>query len=210
MAKKPTQLFIAIVAVVAAAGWAYYSASGPSQKFDLTPYNALGTGVAEETIKLLGNKGQVVIFAPDTSEFDDPVVEGQLSYFERAIKKSGVTIMATLRFKLTAMERMETGGAVPGAQVAKAMQDHSNVAAVVLFCAFPQDYAAPKPGGPKFIVASGYMPAYRNLVESRVIAAAIVPRFDSAKTARKPQTLREWFDEEFLVITPENLASLPY
>ena len=211
MAKKPIQLFLAIVAVAGAAGWAYYTSSGPSQKFDLTPYNALGAGVAEETAKLLGNKGQLVAIAPDTSELENPAMDGQLTSFERALKKSGMTLAATARFKLTAMERMGTGGAVPGTQLAKVMQEHPGAAAVVLFCPFPQDYSPAKPGDPKFIVASGYMPGYRKLLESRVIAAAIVPQFDrSATPGKKPQTLRECFDEEFLVITPENLASLPY
>lgn len=211
MGKKPIQLIFAFVVVVVAAVWAYHNASGPSQKFDLTPYNALGAGVAGETAKLLGGKGQVVVVAPDTSEFKDPVMDGQLATFEQEIKRSGVTIAGTAKFKLTAMERMGSGGAVPSAFLAKAVQDHSSAGVVVLFCPFPADYSTAKSDGPKFIVASSYLPSYRKLLESRAIAAAIVPKFDrSAPAASKPKTLQESFEEEFLVITPGNLTSLPY
>jgi hypothetical protein len=60
-------------------------------------------------------------------------------------------------------------------------------------------------------VASGYLPGYRKLLEAQAIHLAIVPRFDrSAPPAKIPQTLREWFDSQFLVITPDNTATLPY
>ena len=210
MAKKPIQLIVALVAV-AAAGWAYFNASDPSQKFDLTPYNALGAGVAEETVRLIGNSGAVVVVAPDTSEYKDPVVDGQLAAFEGVLKKSGMTVAAKARFKLTAMERMGSGGAVPSGVLANAVRDNPNAAAVVLFCPFPQDYTGQKSDGPKFIVASGYLPSYRKLLESRTIAAAIVPKFDrSTEASEKKQTLRERFDEEFQVFTHDNLAKLPY
>lgn len=211
MAKKPIQLIVALVAVVAAMGWAYFNSSDSSQKFDLTPYNALGAGAAEETGRLIGNSGAVVVIAPDTSEYKDPVIDGQLAAFEGVLKKSGMTIAAKARFKLTAMERMGSGGAVPSGILAAAVRDNPNAAAVVLFCPFPSDYTGPKSGGPKFIVASGYLPSYRKLLESQTIAAAIVPKFDrSTEASKKKQTLRERFDEEFLVFTHDNLAKLPY
>ncbi|MEO6034443.1 MAG: hypothetical protein ABIQ35_04230 [Verrucomicrobiota bacterium] len=211
MAKKQIQLLIAVVVVIAAAGWAYRSNSGPSVKFDLTPYNALGNGTAAVTAKLIGNQGQVVVVALDTREFNDPVMEGQLKSFEQALQKTRVKIAGTTRFKLTPMERMGTGGAVPAALLAKAMQEHPGLSALVLFCPYPMDFVPPKPGEPKFVVASGYLPVYRRLIEAQLISAAIVPRFDRAETTSpKAKTLKDSFEEEFVVVTPENLTSLPY
>ena len=215
MAKKTIVALISILAIAGAAAWIYYRQSGPSQRFDLSPYHALGAGVAEETAKLLGKKGQVVVIAPDTSPNPNPSVEGELDSFQEALKKNGLAVAATVRFKLTPLERMGTGGAVPGDQLFKVLQSHPNVGAVVLFCGFPtlapQDYDALRQSRVKFVVASGYLPGYRNLLETQVIHLAVVPRFDrDSSSAKKPQTLREWFESEFVVVTPGTTATLPY
>ncbi len=215
MVKQTMGVLMAILAIAGSAAWIYYGPSSGSQKFDLNPYHALGAGVAEETAQLFGSKGQVVVIAPGNSEFKNPAVEGQLNSFQKTLKKSGVAIAATVKFKLTPLESMTTGGAVPRDQFLKVLQSHPNVGAVVLFCGFPQlasqDYDALKQSRAKFVVASGYMPDYRQLLEAQVIHLAIVPQFDrSPTTAKKPQTLQEWFESEFVVIRPGNTANLPY
>jgi hypothetical protein len=216
MIKKTMGPVIAILAIAGAAVWIYRSQSGASQKFDLSPYHALGAGAAEETAKLLGNKGQVVVMAHDTTEFKNPAVDGQLKSFQQTLKKNnGMSIAATLRFKLTPMERMATGGAAPRDLFLNALQSHSNLGAVVLFCGFPpltlSDYDTLKQSGTKVVVVSGYLPAYRRLLEAQLIHLAIVPQFDRSTTpAKEPKTLREWFEQDFLVITPDNTATLPY
>ena len=215
MIKKTIGPLIAILVIAAAAVWIYRSQSGGSLKFDLNPYRVLGSGAAEETAKLLGNKGQVLVIAPDTSQFKNPAVEGELDSFQKTLKKSGMTVAAVVSFKVTPMERMATGGAVPRDQFLNALQSHPNVGAVVLFCGFPsfapQDYDTLKQSSTKFVVASGYLPVYRKLLEAQVIHLAIVPQFErSDAPAKEPKTLREWFEQEFLVITPANTATLPY
>jgi len=215
MIKKTIGPVIAIIAIVGAALWIYRSMSGAPETFDLSTYNALGAGAAEETARLLGNKGQVVVIAPDTSEFKNPAVESQVDSFQKTAKKSGLTIAATVRFKVTPMESMALGGAVPRDRFLSALQSHPNTSAVILFCAFPSlaspDYDVLKSGGTKCVVASGYLPGYRNLLNAQVIHVAIVPKFDRSETpAKEPKTLREWFEQEFLVITPGKTASLPY
>ncbi len=206
---------LAILVIAGAVAWIYRSQSGSSQKFDLNPYHALGAGVAEETVKLLGNKGSVVVMSPDTSAFKNAAIDGQLDSFQKTLAKSGLTIAATVKFKLTPMERMATGGAVPRDQFLQVLQSHPNVGAVVLFCAFPplasQDYDALTKSGAKVVVASGYVSFYRKLLEAQVIHLAIVPQFDRPATpGNPPQTLRGWFEQEFLVITSANTATLPY
>ncbi len=215
MAKKIIVAIIALVLIAVGAKWIYTGLSNGPEAFDLGPYQALGMGTAEETAKLLGNKGQVVVIAPDTSESKNPAVESELSYFQKTVKKSGLTIASTMRFKVTPMESMALGGAVSADRFLKELQSHPNVGAVVLFCAFPplapQDYDVLKKSGAKVVVASGYLPSYRNLLSAQLIQVAIVPRFDSAEaTGKEPKTLREWFERDFQVITPATTATLPY
>src|SRR5205809_4246759 len=116
MIKKTIVPLVCLLLIAGAAAWIYYHQSGPSQRFDLSPYHALGAGVAEESAKLLGKKGRLIVIAPDTRQNPNPSVEGELSSFEEAIKKSGLTVAEDVRFRLTPQERMGTGGAVPDDQ----------------------------------------------------------------------------------------------
>lgn len=214
MTKKKIGGLIAILAIAGGTAGIYYSQSDASRKFDLNPYNALGAGVAEETAKLLGSKGQVIVIEPDTGEFKNPAVEGQRNAFQKTLKKKGITIATTVKFKLTPMERMATGGAVPRDQFLNVLQGHANTGAIILFCGFPQlttqDYDTLKQSGAKVVVASGYVPGYRNLLEAQVIHLAIVPQFDRTSTpTKKPQTVLERFESEFVVLTPDNIANFP-
>lgn len=216
MASNNVLKMVAVLALAGAAGWLFYRQSDSSPKFDLSPYRALGVGTAEETAKLLGSKGSVLLISRDTSDVSDHALEGQLKSFQETIKKiPAMSIAATEKFKLSPMERMATGGAVPREQFLKALQSHPNIGAVVLFCAFPQlsapDYAALKQSGVKVVVASACVPGYRKLVESQVIHLAIVPQFEPpAATANPPTTMRGWFEQEFLVVSAANAAALPY
>ncbi len=215
MAKNNLLKVIAVVVMAAIAAWLFYKQSDSSPKFDLSPYNALGVGVAEETSKLLGNKGSIVIISQDTSEISNPALEGQLKSFQETIKKNKtLTISAAEVFKLTPLERMASGGAVPKEKFLGSLQNHPNIGAVVLFCAFPQltaqDTATLKQSGAKVVVASACVPGYRKLVESQVINLAIVPQFEKVANAGTPTTLRGWFEQEFLVVSAANAAALPY
>jgi hypothetical protein len=216
MANNNAQKLVVLVVLTGIAAWLFFRQSDGSSNFDLSPYRALGVGVAEETAKLLGNKGSVVVISPDTSEFKNAAVEGQLQSFQDTLQKNkAMSIAATVKFKVTPMERMATGGAVPGDQFLQALQGQPNAGAVVLFCAFPslasQDYARLKQSGIKVIVASACVPGYRKLVESQVINLAIIPQFERpATTSHPPTTLRGWFEQEFLVVSATNAAALPY
>lgn len=193
--------------------WYFGFRSGDGSKFDTSPYVALGIGVAEETSRVIANQGRVIVLAPDTKEFLNPAIDGQLRAFEKTLgKKQNVSLAPPVRFTLSPMERMATGGAVTretflGALHAKPIQ------AVVLFCAFPAltdaDFDAIKQSGAKIVVASGYLPVYRSLLELRAIDVVVVPRPDRPDKPVAKATPLETFQEHFLVVTPETLSRLP-
>ena len=60
------------------------------------------------------------------------------------------------------------------------------------------------------VVVAAYRADYQELLQRRLIDLAIVPRFDALpETARKPQTLREWFEQEYVIVGPDAAAALP-
>jgi len=210
MAKRAFGGLIVALIIAGAVAWIYRSQSGPS--FDLTPYNALGVGAAGETARLLGNTGEVVVITPEAND-RNPSFVSELDSFQKALKKSGIVIASTVKFKLTRLEEIEAGGMVPRGQFLKALQSQAKIGAVVLFCGLPkltaQDYDTVKQSGAKVIVVSAYQPDFPNLLKAHVIDMAIVPKLDqAAATSQKTQTLRKLFESDYMVLTPDNIANL--
>ena len=214
MTKKTRDTVVVSLAVGAAAVSLYFAFPGRSPKIDFNPYDTLGAVAAEETAKLLGNKGRVLVMARDTGAEKNPSVEAELKAFRRTLKKHAGLSQVTERILATPMLMMATGGGVPPDQLFKALETHANVGALVLFCGMPPladpELETLKKHGVKTVVVSSFHPGYRRLLEQQVIHLAIVPRPDApAPGAQPPQTLRERFDQDFMIVTPADAARLP-
>src|ERR1035438_3324323 len=88
MDKRTKDIIVATLAVGAAAVSIYFARAGRSQKINLNTYDVLGAVAAEETAKLLGNKGQVLVMARDTGANKNPSVEAELKAFRQTDRKS--------------------------------------------------------------------------------------------------------------------------
>jgi hypothetical protein len=112
------------------------------------------------------------------------------------------------------MQMMATGGGLSADQLFKALATHANVGAVVLFMGFPPladaELESLKKSKAKIIVVSALHPDYKRLLQRQAIHLAIVPRpANELPEARAAQTLRERFDQEYMIITPAEAARLP-
>lgn len=213
---KTIGLFIGMLAALGFVASLYFRQLEGEPAINLNPYRALGARAAEETANLLGKQGTVVVILNDPGETRDPVMDAQLESFQETLQRHGnIAITASERVKLDALQSMATGGAIPRDQFLGILQRHPKADAFLLFIGFPQlvdrDVVVLKQRAAKFIAVTAYLPGYKRLLESGVIHLAIVPRFGSLpEMAEKPRTLREWFDQEYVVITPNKTASLPY
>lgn len=187
---------------------------GRAPKINLDPYEVLGAVAAEETARLLGGRGRVLVLARDTGPDQDPSAEAELRALRRALKPHAEIKIVVERIPVTPLLMMSTGGGLPPDQLFQALHTHAKVDALVLFFGFPQldapELAAFQQSGVKTVVVSSLRPGYKQLLERRVIHAAIVPRPDaSAPSGPSPRTLRERFDQEYLILTPAEAAWLP-
>jgi hypothetical protein len=212
---KRTRDTIVVVVTLGAAALAVYLAFGrTAPELELDTYEVLGAVTAEETATLLGNHGRVLVIARDTGADKNPSVEAELKAFRQAMKQhSGVSLIIA-KIRVTPMLMMSTGGGVPPDQLFKALQTHANPDAVVLFFGFPQltepQLEALKQTGVKIVVVSSFRPAYQQLLERRAIHLAIVPRPESpALTPEKSQTVRERFNQDYVVMRAANSVGQP-
>ena len=204
---------LAALAAIAGAFLLYHSVQR-APRINLNPYAALGAITAEETSSLLGKRGSVVIVINDPGDEKDPVMDAQLAAFKTTLKKSGgVTVAAVETVKMDPFQRMSTGGALPADQFTKLLETHRSAAAFLFFIGFPalgeSAIAKIKQTPVKFIVASACLPGYRELIRQRVFHLAIVPRVGDAPGGN-PMTMREWFDQDYVLATPETADRLPY
>jgi hypothetical protein len=214
MDKRTKDIMVGTLAVGAAAVSLYFALAGRSQKINLDPYDVLGAVTAEETAKLLGNKGQVLVMARDTGANKNPSVEAELKAFQQTLKNQKDIIVITEKVRVSPMQMMAAGGGVPRDQFLKALETHSNLGAVVLFMGFPQltdpELEVLKKSGVKTVVACALRPGDHRLLERQAICLAIVPRSDPPPPgAPAPRSLRERFDQVFSIITPPAAARLP-
>jgi len=189
----------------------YFAFGGRSPKLDLSTYAALGAVVAEETAKLLGNQGQVLVIARDTGAEKNPSLEAELEAFEQARNKHPGLSQVTERFVATPMLMMATGGGVPPDLITKAVETHPKVGALVLFCAAPPlaeaELAPLSKRGVKIVIVSSFRPEYGRLLDQGVIHLAIVPRPEGPPPGTPPpRTLRERFDQDYAIVSAADTA----
>ncbi len=211
MSKRTRDFIVLSLAACAAAFSLYFAFIGRSPRIDLGTYAALGAVTAEETAKLLGNKGRVLVIARDTGADRNPSVEAELAAFQQSLKKYKGLSQVTERFLATPMLMMATGGSMPPEQFSKALETHPNVGALVLFCAFPpladSELESLRKRGVKTVVVSSFRPDYAQLLKQEVIHLAIMPRPEEpAPDAQPPRTVRERFDQDFVIVTAADAA----
>jgi hypothetical protein len=214
MDKRTKDIAVGSLAVGAVALSLYFGFGGRGPKLDLNTYEVLGAVTAEETAKLVGGQGRVLVIARDTGAARNPSVEAELGAFQRTLKKHAGLTLVTQRIPVAPIQMMATGGGVPAAQFLKALETHANLGAVVLFFGFPQladpELEALKKSGVKTVVVSSLRPGYKQLLEREAIQLAIVPRAGAPPPgAPAASTLRERFDQEYTLLTPAQAAQLP-
>ncbi|HEY5911143.1 MAG TPA: hypothetical protein VJA21_11120 [Verrucomicrobiae bacterium] len=204
MPKQTRGLVVACLLLGVIAVSLYFGAGGRSQKIDLGPYNALGAVTAEETARLIGNKGQVLLLVPDTGPDKNPSVEAEVQTFQQALKKQRGLTLVVDRVPVTPMLMMATGGGVPPEQLFRSLEAHPNSGALVLLFRFPQladdQIELLKKKDLKIVVVSSFYPDYQRLLDSQTIHLAIAPRQDAPEPGGPaPRTLRERFDQDYTI-----------
>jgi hypothetical protein len=211
MNKRTRDIIVGTLAVGAAAVAIYFALAGRAPKINLDPYAVLGAVTAEETAKLLGNQGQVLVLARGTGANKNPSVEAELQAFQQTLKSQKGMSVSTEKIQISPMQMMATGGGAPPEQFLKLLAAHPHLGAVVLFLPFPMltdaELAGLKASGVKVVVACAPRPGDQQLLEQQAIHLAIVPRSDAPPPgAPAPRTLRERFDQQFLILTPAAAA----
>jgi len=228
MNKRTTITVLVVLAIVGLVIFFYLKGG---DKSNLKPFEALGEVTAQETVKLIGGSGQIVIIEPDFGAPNNQFQEAQINSFRKELKQhKGVTIVAAekinplspqtpqsntkpskLRFFEPTM--IKPPSPEPG-QLSQIANNNAQAKAIVVFMDLPAlndaDIRALKGRGAKMLVVSEYRDEYKALFRAQVLHLAVVSRLEPFReTGKKPRTTKDWFDRFYAVITPEKAEALP-
>ena len=186
-------------------------------KVNETPYNAMAEVLAIETVKAVGGKGEIVVVLRKTK---DPVKKDQLDTFLAAVKKGGLSVMATEIVDNEVITRAmgegenahDVGRQIVNAPFLEASKKHTGVAAVVAFDVQPdltdEEITALGKDFPKVILAAESEHDLKRLFEKQVVQLAVVGNPLGGILEKNPKTSQEWFDSFYKLVTPSNIATL--
>lgn len=168
------------------------------------------TSLAQETTKLLGGTGQVVLVTLDSTQFTS--ARNQMDEFTKAIGTlGGITVAGTVAYTL---EQPVQRCSMEARLFFEVVEQYPRVEAIVSLIGAPelsgQELDRIGPDTPKLIVFSSCASNLKPLFEHGLLRLAIVPsgRLPTAHNNR-PISPREQFDQLFRIVTRETAASLP-
>ncbi len=201
-------IFVGSLVVILACGfWIYHREFG-TPDVNRPLHESIGQVLAEETFRQVGHSGKIVIVTMETRHA--PELKVQMGAFQKMLKHlGGVTIADTVILDPGDNPKYRPGSGLSGKRFLKIARKHKGVDAIVSFVGAPdvsEDDLKQLKSVPKFIAEAHSPERLVNLLEKKVLLAAVVPRYEfPAPGPRQPETTRQWFDHYFQVVHPDTV-----
>jgi hypothetical protein len=216
--KQQSVAVVCVLVILLSLGSIIIRQCGRRVSVNLHPYIGAGELLADETIKLLHNQGQIVLVAYDTKKAPMAFASVQQDAFTKRLKKqSRITIAAVESLSFNPPEAMMGPFVLNGEKYRALIGKHANVDAFVSLVGAPvmtdAEMRQLPEKMPRCVVFGGGGPGmqFKDLFRYDIIQVAVVGRFTPTDAnAPKPRTDEEWCKRYFQVITAATAPSLPY
>jgi len=204
---------IAVASVALAVFLFRRQSSGPAM--NLRPSVAVGEVLAEETSRLLGGKGNIVVIGRVSAKEGQSAGNEQITSLGAAMRRRASPKIGATEWLPQPPRLSMNASDVTTEQLVALLEKHPEANAFVVFAGLPPlspPLAEKLTARPlKLLAVCGYGTTVRRWLEAQVLAAAVVPRFGELPPGTSaPKTAKDWFSQEFELLTPESLAQLPY
>jgi len=200
---KQVSIAVAAMAVIAASGlWIYKKHFAPSPyQPGVQSHAAVGEVLAEETIKLVGDSGRIVVITLEEGQSRE--LDMHYEAFKDGLKKSSIKIIRTDTIS-GAKSKYGPGLGMSGRRFVRAVAKYPDADAIVSLVGLPEadEEELKELEGksiPKVLAFARSSKALEELFKNRWLDVAVVPRIQSSGPA-KPRTSREWFDKQFEIV----------
>ena len=193
-----------VLVIVACWAWIYLNQS--KLPLDNVPlHQGVGEVLAEQTIKLLGSTGQIIIVAIIPRDFPELTI--QLTAFEKALQRASTISIQQKVFLEPNDPKYGLGRGLSPKRLLQIVQKHPAADAIVSFIGAPNfadnELEQMAKAHPKFLAETHSAERTLKLLEKGALHVAIVPRMSAAPAgSRHPHTPRQWFDRYFQLVTP--------
>lgn len=204
--KKLILTIVAVLAIVGSVARLIITRSDGGSRGNPQPYGHLGTVVGEETMKLLGGKGSVVVVLEVIEGVKNPNNDDQVKGFKAALAKGkGVTLKEVKELK---RDMSNDPRFWPEQQAAQIVSMGAGADAVVMFVNFPQslpakDIATLKDSNKTILAVTTQSPLLDSLVTAGAIRAAVAIRIPPKPAPSGKETPAQWFERVYTVLKPQ-------
>ncbi len=208
---KNALLAIASLLVIAcAAAWIYYN-QFKAPKHDVGLHQRIGEIMAEQTARLVGSKGRLVLITIPSGP--EPELRTQLDAFRRRLKTLGDYDLKEHELDTKDQPKYSLGAGLSGRRFVRTVKNNPKADGIVSFVGAPrlsEEELADLPKVPKFIAESRSPDHLPKLFQKQIIQVAIVSRFVfPAPDPRTPKTPQQWFDKRYQLITADDVKTIP-
>ena len=211
MRKSTLVPVLAVLVILGIFGGLYFRLyRGKSAEATTLP-EGLGIAVAEESGKVMGNQGRVLLLLPVWRGIHDPLITAQRDALVKTLGRTkSLTILATETME---MERPGTmgEGALDVEQFRQFLQKYNQAEGIISLTGLPLLSKEAMAGlhGRKLMAVTNPGGQLKTLLQSGTLNVAIIPRRKPVDGGRKPANAREWFAFTYEVLTPAQADSLP-
>ena len=201
---------LALIAIAASATWIYWR-EFKTPEHDVAMHRRIGEVMAEQTVRVAGNKGKIVLITIPTS--GQPELKTQLEAFRAALKKLGQFEIREYEMDPKDQDKYSVGSGLSGRRYVRTVNKNLDAAAFVSFIGAPhmkdEDIAELKQV-PRFVAEARSVDNLSKLFKKQLISVAVASRFNfPAPGPIQPRTAQERFDKRYQIVVAESVSSLP-
>ncbi len=199
-----------LLAITLSGLWIYYR-EFKAPKHNVRLHRRIGEIMAEETAKLVGPKGNLVLVTIPTGS--EPELKTQLEAFRQKLKKLGDYEIKEHELDTKDQAKYALGSGLSGRRFVRTVKNNPKADGIVSFVGAPRlsdEEVAELTNPPKFIAESRTPDHLPKLFDKQIIQVAVVSRFVfPAPGPREPRTAQEWFDKRYQVISADSVKTIP-
>jgi len=201
---------LALMAIAASAIWIYWR-EFKTPEHDVAMHQRIGEVMAEQTVRVAGNKGKIVLITIPTS--GRPELKTQLEAFRSALNRLGQFEIREYEMDPKDQDKYSVGSGLSGRRYVRTVNKNLDAAAFVSFIGAPnmkdEDIAELKQV-PKFIAEARSVDNLPKLFTKQLISVAVASRFNfPAPGPIQPRTLQERFDKRYQIVVADSVGMIP-
>ena len=213
MASNPKQLWTAALALLAIAGsaaWIYWH-EFKAPRHDVELHRRVGEVMAEQTVKIAGKPGKIVLMTIPTS--GQPELQTQLQAFRTALKQLGKFELREYEMDPKDQEKYGVGTGLSGRRFVRTVNKNLDAVVFVSFIGAPhlkdEDLAELKQI-PKLVAEARAVDHLPKLFKKQLISVVVSSRFNfPAPGPLQPRTAQERFDKRYQIVVAESVGTIP-